>query len=63
MNDSYHFIEEHLISQFDNVITKFTEAIEGYQEEQNEFIAQLNNQKETVQKLDEVRYETSNNYE
>ena len=54
LNDSYHFIEEHLISQFDNAITKFSEAIEGYQEEQNEFIAQLNNQKETVQKLDEV---------
>lgn len=54
LNDSYHFIEEHLIGQFDNAISKFAEAVEGYQEEQNEFIAQLNNQKETVQKLEEV---------
>ena len=54
LNESYHFIEEKLITQFDKVISEFAKAIEGYKEEQSEFIDELKKQKETIEKLEEV---------
>ena len=54
LNESYHFIEEKLITQFDKVILKFSDAIDGYKEEQSEFIDELKKQKETIEKLEEV---------
>lgn len=54
LNESYHFIEEHLISQFDNAIEQFSDAIKSYKDEQRSFILQLQEQASVVEKLNQV---------
>ena len=51
LNESYHFIEENLITKFDGVINDFSEAIDGYKEEQRTFISQIEKQSVTAENL------------
>lgn len=57
LNESYHFIEEHLISQFDNAIEQFSDAVTSYKDEQRSFISQLQEQAFVVEKLNQISSE------
>jgi len=57
LNESYHFIQEHLISQFDHAIEQFSDAVNSYKDEQRSFILQLQEQASVVEKLNQISSE------